>query len=205
MKSIVLSIVMMAAAQSFATSMDPACEFIDQTMTRAREILEVKDQTDRSAQLCALLTAKLGSDQIANQWLGQFANLSREQAAIDNFKTLVPSIMMTKAIPVLGAGGTSGSFEISPKAVDRGNGVSEVTVTVKSNGKTYVGFAIVQQTTKGFALIDAEYMGFSAVDYQGREYQKFMTREYNKDSNNSMPVSALVELITTQDDYVSCP
>ena len=205
MKKIILAIVMMSAVQSFAATMDPACEFIDQTMIRAREILEVKDQTDRTVQLCALLTEKLGTAQIADQWLGQFANLAREQVSIDNFKLIVPSIMMTKALPVLGAGGTSGTFEISPAAVDRGNGVSEVTVTVKANGKTYVGFAIVQTTATGFALIDAEYMGFSAVDYQGREYQKFMTREYNKDVNNSMPVSALVQLITTQDDYVSCP
>lgn len=201
----ILTFLLLVGAQSFAASLDPACQFIDTTMIRAREILEVKQQDGRNIQMCELLKQKLGSEHIGNLFLGNFANLSREQVAIEQFKSMVPSIMMTKAIPVLGAGGKTGSFEITPTAKDRGNGVLEVTVTVTSNSKSYVGFAIVKRGPQDYELIDVEYMGYSAVGYQGREYQKFLNREFNKDPHNSMPVSALVQQIEQQDDYVSCP
>lgn len=207
MKRFLLALAVLVGAQSFAATPDPASTFIDKTLAEAKQILSLKDQSDRNNQLCTLLRDRLGYKDISQRWLGTYFTLARDQAARDEFTGMVPSIMMTKALPILGAGGVNGAFEVAPTAKDRGNGISEVQVTVKSNGKSYVGFAIVQTipNLNRLELVDVEYQGFSAVDYTGREYQKFLTREFNKDPNNSMPISALVENIKTAEDYVACP
>jgi len=203
MKILVLAL---AVAISSIANADPAAQFVEQTMKDARQLLALPEP-DRTPMVCELLNIVIGSEEIAQTWLGTFASLPREAQAVQDFTKMVPSIMMTKALPILGSGGVNGTFTVDPVSKDRGNGVREVTVTVTANNNSYTGFAIVKENAglNGHLLLDVEYMGYSAVDYQGREYQKFMNREYNKDVNASMPVTALIELITTQEDYVACP
>lgn len=201
MKTLLLAFAIVAGTSVHA---DPAAQFVEQTMTEAKRILALQEPA-RSGQMCNLLRAAIGSQTIAQSWLGNYWSLPREQQAVQDFTSMVPSIMMSKALPVLGSGGVNGTFTIDPASKARGNGVYEVTVTINANSNSYTGFAIVQEISGGFQLIDVEYQGFSAVDYQGREYQKFLNREYNKDVNLSMPVTKLIELVTTAEDYYQCP
>jgi hypothetical protein len=184
---------------------DTNATFVDQSLTQAQQLLAIKDQSDRNLQLCSLLGDRIGSDHIAKFWLGTFETLSRDQAAVNQFHKMVPSIMMTTILPLLGSGGAGTQIIVDPNSSARGGGVFEVAVTFRANGRDYPGKAVVMETGGVLKIIDAEYRGMSAVDYQGREYKKFLEREFNKDPNSSMPVSALVQSIAEQEDYIGCP
>lgn len=185
---------------------DPAADFVLDTMNKGKEIMELKSDAQRLEQMCGLMKQRIGKNEIGSAWLKEFANLNRDSAAVATFIKIVPNIIMTKAVDAIGDKGTlSGSFVVNPKASSRGNNVYGVKVTVtEAKGKSYTGTAVVYNGPDGWKIIDGEYMGFSAVNYQGREYQQFLRNEYNKDTNNSMPVSALVKQITSDAAYVNC-
>lgn len=195
-----------AVLTGFSVHADPAAQFVETTLADAQHILG-QPEPDRTALLCELLHIGLDKQSIAQVWLGNYWSLPREQQSVTNFVELVPSVMMSKVAPLLGSGGVNGGITVDPASKDRGNGLREVTVTVTNNGNVYTGHAVVRENVglRGHQLLDIEYMGFSAVDYQGREYLRYLDREYNKDINTSMPVTSLIELITTSEDYVACP
>lgn len=206
MKVISVVVMLLAGAWAQAATVDPASVYVKDILARGQQILEVKEEADRNVQMCELLRQNLGSDSIAKVWLGQFYSLEREQGAVAQFTYMVPSILMTKATPVLGAGGSNGTVEVDAEATVRADHILQVGVTVTANGRVHRGFAIVaEESSAVFKLIDVEYNGFSAVGYQAREYQQFLNRQYNKDPDNSMPVTALVQHVASQGDYLECP
>lgn len=184
---------------------DAASEFVFQTMTRGKQIMELKSDAERFNQMCALVKSKVHSTHIGSVWLGRYAQLAREKAAVQQFYAMIPNIIMTKAIDGAGNSTISGSFKVNPKSVARGNNVYAVGVQVTdAKGKSYNGKAIVVNNG-GWRIMDGEYLGFSAVKYTSRDYQDFLNREYNKDPNNSMPVTALIKSIKSESGYVTCP
>lgn len=185
--------------------MDPAADFVLQTMNRGKEIMELKSEADRFNQMCALMKQKVGKNHISAVWLGQYAQLAREAAAVNQFTNMIPSIIMSKAIDAIGGGTLSGSYVVNPKSVSRGNNVFAVKVQVTdAKGKSYNGTVVTHNTGGGWKIIDGEYMGFSAVNYQARDYQSFLNSEYRKNPNTSMPVTALIKQITSDPSYVVC-
>ncbi len=203
MKRIFLAFAIFLSTEAFA--IDAASRFLDQTLTTAQSILAEKEESARLNGMCALLKQSLGNDAIASVWLGTYGQLEREAEAVASFPQLVPAIMMTKAIPLLGGGG-EGSIKVDETAKPRGNNIYEVGVTVTVNAKDYRGGAVVEELSPGlFKINDAEYMGLSAVNYQGRDFHQFMKREFEKDPSGSMPVSALIQHITSQSDFINCP
>lgn len=216
MKAFLLSLVTLACTSASAIPFeefaidalanDPASDFILDTANKAKAILQLKSESDRVAGMCALFKQRIGKGEIGMEWLGQYANLAREKTAVNQFINMVPSIIMTKAVDAVGGDGTlSGSFVVNPKATSRGNNMYGVRVTVtEAKGKSYNGTAVVYNGPNGWKIVDGEYMGFSAVGYQGRDYQKFLRAEYNKNPSTSMPVSALVNKIKSEGGYVNC-
>ncbi len=205
MRNLLLTFVLIVSARAFAAP-DTVSLFIDDALTRGRAILEIKDASDRNLQMCNLLRQKLGSQEISNAWLGRYNTLTRDQAGIDQFRGMVPSILMTKAVPLLGTGGSGGTFVVDEQSKERSDFAYEVGINVTTNGKIYRALAIVEFNEAGeFKLIDVEYNNYSAVGYQGREFTRFLDREYNKDPNGSLPVTALVQHISSQNDYIACP
>lgn len=201
----ILFLVLAVSCGAQAHAKDAASSFVAETLTQAQNILAEKDDTARNNGMCVLLKARMNSERIAAIWLDTYATLQREQQAVGQFPSLVPSIMMTKAIPLLGGGG-EGSLVVDEISNARGNNIYEVGVTVTANGKNYKGSAIVEDLGSGvFKINDAEYKALSAVNYQGRDFQQFMKREYQKDPANSMPVTALIQHITSDSDYINCP
>lgn len=204
MKRFALALAILLSTHAFAAQ-DAASQFLDQTLSTAQNILAEQDETARLNGMCELLHANMGNEAIARVWLGAYGELPREAAAVANFPKYVPAIMMTKAIPLLGGGG-EGSIKVDDQAKPRGENLFEVGVTVTVNGKDHRGTAVIEELAPGlFKINDAEYMGLSAVGYQGRDFQQFMKREFEKDPQNSMPVSALIQHITSQEDFINCP
>jgi hypothetical protein len=206
MKGLILTWCLLGTAAAFAAA-DPASQFVQDTMTRGRQILAMKSDSARLQGMCSLLKQRLGRTEIGANWLGRYAGLARERAAVQRFYQMIPSILLTKAF---GGGGhgpyEGGDFRVDPKSHARGGGVYDVGVTVTTgNGKSYSGRAVVRNNKNVFTVVDATYMGFSAVDYMGRDYQDFLQREFNKDPNRSMPVSALIQNIMSEDGYIRCP
>lgn len=201
MKSLALLFTILVSIPSLA---DTNADFVSESLTKAQQMLGISNQKDRNDQLCALLTERIGSAHIAPRLLGTYENLSRDQAAIDQFHHMVPSIMMSTILPLLGPGGANVTIVVDPNSRSRGNDIYEVGVTFKNNGRDYLGTAVVKSGGP-LTLIDAEYQGKSAVEFQGKSYQKFLDRRYNADPVNSMPVSDLVQNISEQEDYIACP
>ncbi len=182
---------------------DPVTEFVDDTLTTGKAILENKDEAVRFSGMCLLLKERLGQPQIASVWLGNYFGLSRDQNAITEFIGMVPSMLMTKALPFLGAG-VHGTYTVDEHAKLRGENLFEVGVTIRTGNKTYRGYVIVQKLALKLEIVDIEYLGMSLVQSQSGEYQRILNDEYNKDPHGSLPVTALVNHIKSQPDYRSC-
>lgn len=193
---------------AFIAALSPASQFVNETLLEGRAILENQDQTRRFADMCALISSRFDKEQIARRWLGDYADLQRDGAAVRRFPDLVPGILIAKVFGDLsGAGGKiAGTFAVDENPVDRGNGLLEVSVTLTSQaGRNFRGSAILRPTASGFLAVDIEYMNMSAVEYQGREYQDVLNEEFEKDLNSSMPVSALIGRIESDGMYRPCP
>lgn len=207
MKGFILSVLTFVSASTFATSaMHPASQFVHQTLTRGKQILENKSEDYRKTQMCQMLKTRVYTGYVASVWLGDFARLERDRAGINSFTKLIPSILLTKGIQAIGSGGEmKGSFTVRPEATDRGNGYFDVGLTIRTGNDTYNATALILQSKNGFRFVDIEYMGFSAVQYTARDYQNMFNEEYQRDPNRSLPVSAVVKRITTEAGFVRCP
>ncbi|MGE4132016.1 MAG: hypothetical protein AB7F86_10295 [Bdellovibrionales bacterium] len=207
MKFMAMILLFLVGAPVWAStqSVHPASAWVQETLELSKAVLEEKEEFDRFNGMCALLTNRLGSNTISSIWLGQYGQLNRNADASAEFRSMIPSILMSKAVPVLG-GAADGEFIVDGVAQERSTGVYEVGVTVISSGRQYKGMAVIEDDGAGsFRLIDGEYMGLSVVNYQAREYLNFMKRVYDKDPVHSLPVSALVQHIRSQSDYRPCP
>lgn len=193
---------------SLIATLSPASEFVNTTLVAGRAILESQDETRRFVDMCALISSRFDKEQIARRWLGDYANIIRDEAAIRRFPNLVPGILIGKVFGDLsGAGGKiGGTFAVDENPIDRGAGILEVPVTLTSEaGRNFRGSAILRQSGNSFLAVDIEYMNMSAVEYQGREYKDLLKDEFEKDVNSSLPVSALIERIENDGNYKACP
>lgn len=205
MKGLVIGAMLALSTSAFA-AMAPSSRFVNDTLVRGQQILSLKSDGERLKGVCALLRQRVGYPQIGYAWLGDYNNLTREKRAVEQWYRLVPSIIVSKAIGSMRGGVNGGSFAVDPNAYDRGNGTFEVGLTVTTaKGSTYQGKVIVMAGKRGFKIIDAEYLGFSAVTYMGRDYMDFLNQEYGKDPNRSMPVTALIKMVTSESGFVQCP
>lgn len=188
--------------------MHPASQYVHDALTRGMEILKIQDEGERRSQMCSLLDKSFDRNYISSVWLGSYAQVDRDATAIQRFPKMISSILIMKVFGGMKGqgGGLDGSFVVHDNPVLMQDGSLNVTVTATSNGgNSYDGNILLKADGAGFKAFDIQYMGFSAVDYQGQEFQDFMEFEYNKDVNSSMPVSALIAEIESDENYVSCP
>jgi hypothetical protein len=185
----------------------PASQFVGDMMLRGQRVVEQESEKARIRGMCSLIKSGLARHSVGQTWLGDFANLPRERQAVQRFISLVPSIIVTKAVQAIGDKSTSGgAFSVSPTAGQRANGVFDVAVQVTdADGSSYSFKTIVHTDGKKYLLADVEYMGFSAVNYLARDYQKILREEYNRNTATSMPVTELIRQISSEDGFVRCP
>lgn len=207
MRGLSLIALVFASVSSFAATMDPASKFVHQTLTRGREILENKSAEFRRTNTCTLLKTSAHSGYLTSVWLGDYMNLTRDQAGINSFEKLVPSILMTKLSEALGGNSgeiRNGQFSVAPQSTHRGNGYYAVDITISGNGSTYSGVAVVLNHAKRFYIVDLEYMGYSGANFIAQEYRPILDEDYQRDTQRSRPVTTLVNQLKKQPGFILC-
>ena len=102
---------------------------------------------------------------------------------------------------VANASKASGSqLSIGDTATDNGDGTFSVSATATSNGTTYYGTILVEQSGASFQILDASYLGFSGVDYLGGQIQQ----QIGGYSSNT-PVTDWVNAQMANSSYIACP
>ena len=180
----------------------PAASAVKNTLQRGLRIVELKSDSEKKTQLCQLIKSKFSNVTIGNAFLGKYRNLSRDQAGIDKFKAMIPSILATRLMDGLDQG-AGGRVEVDPGVKTVSGNLLEVSTRLYNSRDQAYRVAILVKSS-GYRIVDGVYMGFSAVNYLAREYQKALDREYNKNPNSSKPVSVLVRQIRSENGYVNC-
>ena len=191
-----LILLAMAAVTTPVFAMDAACQFVQTTVGRVEQIINMSGSS-RDAQACALIKATADVNYIGSQWLGDYAN-SGDTAGINQFYKLVPSILVTKIEKQAGGKSASGAtVTVNPTATDRGNGVYGVDVTIQTSSNSYNGTAVVTNAGGGWRLMDIEYMGFSGVSYMSSDIQNTLS--------GASSVSDADQQIESASGFIRCP
>jgi len=190
---------------AFADQVDPVSAYMTNTLTQGQQILDDKDTSTQTTALCQWLGTNLDNDSIATTWLSTYANLTRDNQAIAQFHTMVPSIFLSKILQAVGTNNVLGTFAVDPTSTASGSDFMVGVTITSARGQAYKGTAVVDQVNSAYRVLDAQYMGFSAVDYLGQDFKNQLDKAYNADPNNSLPVTALINYIQGQTGYVACP
>lgn len=202
MKGFILGLLFLSASSAFAVH--PASEFTADTMTRAFQILEIKEDGEKVKQMCSIFKRRMALSHVSNAWLGRYASLERDQAGVREFRKMMPSLLVTQFYPALGMA-EGGTFTVDPNARDKGNGRFEVPVKVRANGRNISATAIIGTYSGEYKLVDVKAFGMSAVNYIGKDYKERLDEEYRLDPQSSLPVSAVVEQVKGSENYIACP
>ena len=199
-------LVVAALYSSMAWSMpDRAVAFVEDTLAKGRTIFDQNQgEPERASGLCSLLQERLGTNSLSDLWLGQYGGLEREQAAVPEFKKMIPAIVMSKLISIL-SGELKGGYTVDPISQEHEQGLYEVGVTFETDGGSYQGSAFVQALPEGMRVVDITYFGISAAGYLGRDYHRILDQEYAVDPEHSLPVEALMRHIRSQTGFRECP
>lgn len=195
MRGLILAFAILAGHNVFAAR-HAVSQFMFDGLTEANRILQLQDGDQRMGQMCNLLRSKIDTDGLGNRWLGEFAELERDQAAAAEFIQRTPDVLIHKIFGSIKGQGNTGpqEFEVSEDVEDNGDGQFAVDVTfITDAGNRYTGTAVVLEQNGALQLYDVVYFGYSAVEYQGQEFQDLMMAEFNKDEANSMPITALLQ------------
>lgn len=203
MRTMICALIMLVSAQAFAAK-DPVAQFVHDTLTQGQKILENSDSKKRLEGICRLLAQRLGNSKIADTWLGEYLFLEREMMAINQLRTMVPSIIVSKVLQNVGDRELRGQFLVKDASRDKGSNYFDVEVEITTPaGKKHNGKVVVW-TRAGKKIVDVLYMDLGAVDGLGSEYQQILKEEHDKDPLSSMPVTALVQRITSEEGYTRC-
>ncbi len=192
-----------ASADVVIDAPNPASAFLQDAVTKMDGVLAGKgDAASKAKAMCAIFKNTASSGYIGGIWLGNYRTLASDQAGVKAFVAMIPSLIMTKAMPNL-SGATAGSIIVSPQATERKPGLWAVAIKATSGGKTYNATAVVRAINGTMQLIDGEYLGFSGVNYFKGDYQKLFDDAAR--TNASTPVSQVVNDLMSDKDYVNCP
>lgn len=201
MKGFVLGLVLLISSSAFAT--DTVSQLVSSAVAKGLQILSLKSAPAREHQMCSLIKKALNSKKIGVGLLGDYNQMSEDQAGIDQFIKIIPSDIVSEIMK--NAGKVDGnSMDVNPNSFDRGDGTFEVGVTVHaSNGNAYNGKLIIERTAKGYRLVDGEYFGFSVVHYLGNDIQKKIAEGAAANPND--PISAYNKTIMSDAGFINCP
>lgn len=200
---LVLAFSVSVSADVVIDAPNPASTFLQTAVTKLDGVLAGKgDAASKANAMCAIFKDTVSSGYIGGIWLGNYRTLASDQAGVKAFVAMVPSLVMTKAMPNI-SGATAGSIVVSPQATERKPGLWAVAIKATTGGKTYNATAIVREVNGTMRLIDGEYLGFSGVNYFKNDYKKLFDDASR--TNSSTPVSQVVHDLMSDKDYVNCP
>ena len=204
MKFIVLNLAFALSLPAFAAR-HPVAQYTHDTLTDVVKVMERKNEGERLRGVCAIFKSNIHSPIVAGNLLKDFSGLDRDQAAINEFVRMVPGIVLGKGLSLLGGSDDfSATFTVKDNVREMGNGYYRVGLTINNNGKNMNGEAVIYFDGNDYYVVDAKYLGISAIGFVAGDYQKILRREYNKNPNGSMPVTALVQHVKAQSDYINC-
>jgi hypothetical protein len=201
MRGIIFGLVLLASHS--AVAMDAGSTFVQDGLTKGMQIIAEKSTTAQVEGLCALVKGDIDTKAIATVWLGDYATLSTDQPGVLAFDKLMPSLLVSKVMPMLSKA-SGGSFQVSPTTTDQGDGTFSVDVTLQSaDGSSYDASMILEASGSSFKAVDVLYMGFSGVNY----YTSTIQDQINSaaQTNPQTPVSLAVQQIMAAKGFVSCP
>ena len=152
---------------------------------------------------CNFVNGNIYASAIANQLLGKYKNLARDQKGIQTFLAVFPSILASKMYSKLGDA-KGASYRVYDNVRPRDKNTFEVPVSLRFDGNTYNAKMVVYGSGNNFALIDGMAFGMSGVAYLKKDTQKKLDAEYNKDPQNSLPVTELVKDEVSDSDFAYC-
>lgn len=206
MKGFILSALVVGSFISTRASADVAGanQFLQSLGNQIEHALATKGGTaEKIPSLCSIFRTNAASEVAASVWLGGYMNTPGDQAGVDAFVDLVPSVILTIAMPQL-SGVSGGAIDVSTNVQQRMNGDFATAITIhKANGSTLDGAAVVRKIGASYKLVDIEYLGLSGVHFYSRNIQSKLRSAASR--NPSHPVSQLVQDEISSSDFVRCP
>jgi ABC-type transporter MlaC component len=196
MQKIVIFIIATLSFTAFAETPDRQ---LAATVQQLVADVAIPDQTQRYAQLCQLVTSQIDLPTISGEILGQqFGTLTRDQAGIDQFNALLPSIVVTTFYSLVSDKGGQAT-SVNPAPVPKGSERTGYRVTI---GGTTITVTLLKANNK---IVDADWAGISVVKIKERGLQQQLQQSYNANPAGSMPVSDLVKSVEAENDLIHCP
>lgn len=188
MKQIILALSLLVGTSAFAGPV----ESVDRAVGKLLEAVQISNPSSRAAALCSLARGNVDSPTISNDLLGNYRNSPNDSTGVQNFRNLVPSIIVSEFYNRLSGLGTA--YTVNPNTVPKGSGRIGVIVNVGSRRLT------VTVNSANNRVLDVEYIGISLVKHKRAEYQ----RDLNAWASTGKPVSKLVESLINSGNLIRC-
>jgi ABC-type transporter MlaC component len=167
----------------------PAAAATRQILGNLSSIVNSNMGNDQQFQaLCKFAKSDVLTSSIATQILGQYGKLQRDQAGVKKFRSLFPSILVNKLYVNLDKA-RGASFNVAGGAKARNASTFEVPTTMNKGGQSYNVTIVVYKSGGSWALLDGSAYGYSAVGYLKKDVQQKMKDAYDRDPQNSLPVT----------------
>lgn len=185
--------------QSFANASGPV-EFVDQSFGSIVSVIKNGNEAQRINTMCRMARQTVGVDYVTKQVLGNYATSSGETKSIQDFKELVPSVVVTAMQSVtkyLGAG-----YTLHPNTLPRGaqsKGV-RMDLEVSKSGNILKMIIVVTKIGGGWKITNVESVSYSRdmLKEKKSEYAKIMAGARNA------PVGHLVDAIRADRELIHC-
>jgi len=192
-------VLVLIAALSLSASADTPDQQLATTVQQLVADVGIQDQTQKYSALCDLVKADIDLPTISGEILGQqFSTLTRDQAGIDQFNALMPSIVVTTFYSLVSDKAGQAS-SVNPSPVPKGSERVGYRVTI---GGTTITVTLLKSNNK---IVDADWAGISVVKMKERNLQNQLQQYYGADPANSLPVSQLVQSLQNDKNLIRCP
>ena len=188
----------MAMASLQANAVGPV-EYVDQAFSNIVNVIKTGNEAQRINTMCRMAKQTVGIDYVTQQVLGAYAN-SGEQKSIQDFKELIPSVVVTAMESVtkyLGAG-----YKLDPVTLPRGSQSKGVRMDleVSKSGNVLKMIIVVTKLGGGWKITNVESVSYSRnmLKEKKSEYAKIMA------STRNAPVGTLVDAIRADRELVRC-
>jgi len=199
------ALLVLATVSTTAFAAHPSVNASQQMLKEAEGLL---NSTASNSQLfrmgCAYVNKNLLKDAIANELLGRYKDLQRDQEGVRRFRQLITSIFVNRAFGYLEQA-RGGKFTVFSNVRERNSNTFEVPANFRKGTTTYALKVYVYNLNGSWKFIDASAMGYSAVGYFKGDIQAKLNSEFNKDTEGSRPVSAFVDAEISSSGFAMCP
>jgi ABC-type transporter MlaC component len=129
--------------------------------------------------------------------------LQRDQAGVKKFRKLFDSILVNKIFGKLNEA-QGAKFTVYNNVRARNANTYEVPTTMTRKGQSLNATIVVYNSSGKWRMIDGKAYGYSGVAYLKKDIQKKLKASYDRDPNNSLPVTDYVNAETSGGGFTTC-